>query len=118
MCYCWSGKDYIVCILHAFNPKGGRVQQRVKIYQQSIVNNINLKRKHYILGGIFIILLATNPSRSSYNSFLHRGGDAKTGRDFNGLIFSVYSSKYWGTKSYHIGILGNFIRVYTIKNYR
>lgn len=82
------------------------------------MNKLNLKKKHYILGGIVLLLAITNPSRSSYASFLHRTANKYIGRDFNGLLFSVYSNDYSNDKHYHIGILGNFIRVYTIKNYR
>ena len=78
------------------------------------VNNISLKQK--IAVGMFLILLITNPNRSSFGSYLHQSGYKGIGRDFNGLIFSVYSDKNYNhrsdetVKTYYIGILGNFFK--------
>ena len=76
-----------------------------------------LKRKHYIIGGIVLLLLITNPSRNSFASFLHKTGLSNIGRDYNFLICSVYSQKEkdkYGDlngKTYYLGIAGNFINI-------
>jgi hypothetical protein len=87
----------------------------------------NLKRKHYIIIAIVAVMILTNPSRSSFTSFLHSSEQSGKGRDFNGFIFSVYSTgkKYTREerrlirsmgidmeteKVYYIGILGNFFK--------
>lgn len=79
----------------------------------------DLKRIHWILIAIAMMLLLTNPSRSSFASYLHQTGYGSIGRDFNGLIFSVYSERdYQGRqngesvfhKTYYFGILGNFFK--------
>lgn len=70
-------------------------------------------------------MVLTNPSRSSFASYLHRTSQGSLGRDFNGLIFSVYSEKRYPNfdsfakindyeKTYYIGILGNFFKTPTL----
>jgi len=75
------------------------------------MNNANFKKWQYILTIVVIVLGISNPSRNDFNSFLHKSESGYTGRDFNGLIFSVYSKRqsYNGDGKYYIGILGNFI---------
>ncbi|MGV8877807.1 MAG: hypothetical protein ACOH2A_02125 [Sphingobacteriaceae bacterium] len=65
------------------------------------------KNALYIMLGIIVLLIITNPSRSSFMSYLHTTTSSGLGRDFNGLLFSVYSKN--GTK--YIGILENFIEL-------
>lgn len=85
-----------------------------------------LTKKSYLAVGVIIFFMITNPSRSSFGSYLHRTEYDGIGRDFNGLIFSVYSyqnsrptgkyHKYNGRalyedyKVFYIGILGNFFK--------
>ncbi len=76
-----------------------------------------LKRNHYIIIAIVAVMILTNPSRSSFGSYLHQTGYSDIGRDFNGIIFSVYSTKQYdrytrkAKKAYYLGILGNFIKM-------
>jgi hypothetical protein len=73
--------------------------------------DFKLKRKHYILGGIVLLLLFTNPSRSAFASYLHKTNNRTIGRDFNGLLFSIYSKDNIGDKKVYLGILGNFMKI-------
>lgn len=74
-------------------------------------------------------MVLTNPSRSSFASYLHQSDTGGVGRDFNGFIFSVYSkNRSQGTgrfssdgfeirkeyKEFYIGTLGNFIKTPTL----
>lgn len=71
-----------------------------------------LKKWQYILGGVLLLFVLTNPSRSSFASFRHQSGLGGVGRDFNGIIFSVYSKNIYGQPSEkYIGVLGNFIKI-------
>jgi len=80
----------------------------------------DLKRKHYVVIISLLILISTNPSRSSFGSYLHQTGHSGIGRDFNGLIFSVYSDSNYdlrshkSIKTYYIGVLGNFFKTPSI----
>lgn len=69
---------------------------------------LNIKRKHYIIIAIVALFVLTNPSPSSFASFKHesyskidynderrRSSSSSLGRDFNGLVFSLYSSEYY-----------------------
>ncbi|PWG82056.1 hypothetical protein DDR33_03280 [Pararcticibacter amylolyticus] len=67
------------------------------------------QRSKYIIMGILLVLILTNPSRSSFTSYLHKSHYDGVGREFNGLVFSVYSYK----DIRYLGILGNFIRMPT-----
>lgn len=78
---------------------------------------IDIKRKYYIIGSIVLFLIITNPSRSAFGSYIHQSGYEGIGRDFNGIIFSVYSDEYYDIKSgkylkrVYLGALGNFIKI-------
>jgi len=74
------------------------------------INNINVSKKYSVLIGIVLVFVLTNPSRSSFASYLHRTGLGNIGRDFNGLLFSVYSKGRDAEKEYYIGVLGNFFK--------
>lgn len=80
------------------------------------MSNIKLHRKHYILGGVVLLLLLTNPSDKALKSHLDNP-NGRIVKYFNGLIFSVYYKKRTGTyggengKEYYLGILGNFINI-------
>ena len=75
-------------------------------------------------------MAVTNPSRNSFSSYMHEKDHSGLGRDFNGIVFSIYSKHErmsqrerseareaykngkepkWN-KSYYIGVLGNFFR--------
>lgn len=90
----------------------------------------NIKRQYYVIGGILLMLIITNPSRSSFASYLHKGEIGGIGRDFNGLVLSVYSARdnmneaqmnvlinggsVTPNKTYYIGVLGNFFKTPTL----
>ncbi|MEQ7798183.1 hypothetical protein ABDJ41_00110 [Pedobacter sp. ASV1-7] len=89
------------------------------------MQNLNFRRKHYITLAIVGILIFTNPSRSSFMSYLHEDDSSGAGRDFNGIIFSVYSNEKLTEaqikrflsgknvsprKVFYIGVLGNFFK--------
>lgn len=84
----------------------------------------DLKRKHYIILAIVALLMLTNPSISSFKSYLHQDSYSGIGRDFNGLVFSVYSDHTYEwkgsfrrqeyTQTFYIGILGNFFKTPTL----
>ncbi|TZF83247.1 hypothetical protein FW774_13240 [Pedobacter sp. BS3] len=91
------------------------------------IKNIGLKRlkinKNYYKAllatviGSLLILIATNPSRSDFTSYLHSNSNRNIGRDKNYLICSIYS---WGSydnnaKKKYLGILGNFYPLNTKK---
>jgi hypothetical protein len=68
---------------------------------------------------IVVVMMLTNPSISSLKSYLHNDYSGSLGRDFNGLLFSVYSNikrnynssdSSSHTQIYYIGILGNFFK--------
>ncbi|MBB6240129.1 hypothetical protein HDC90_004793 [Pedobacter sp. AK013] len=75
-----------------------------------------LTTKHYILGGIILLLLFTNPSATALKSHLDNP-NGRIVKNFNGLIFSVYYKKAkdrygdYTKKEYYLGILGNFINI-------
>lgn len=90
----------------------------------------SLNKKHYIIIALVALFVITNPSRSSFASYMHEKEQSGLGRDFNGIIFSIYS-KYERMnqrqrseareayrngkepklrKSYYIGVLGNFFK--------
>lgn len=60
-----------------------------------------------ILGAIIITLLATNPSRSEFASYLHIPSTTYIGRDKNYFVCSIYSIAF-DKKARYLGILGNF----------
>lgn len=77
-------------------------------------------KRIYIVCAVLGVLVITNPSRSSFASYLHTNSTKGIGRVFNGIIFSVYSDKYSRGKDaskiyevYYIGFLGNFFKVIT-----
>ncbi len=95
----------------------------------------NFKRKHFITLATVAVMIFTNPLRSSFASYLHRTELDGIGREFNGLIFSVYSKsdvltmsmrekelflstgnmpKIKSTRTKYIGILGNFFKAPTL----
>ena len=80
------------------------------------IMNLLKYRKRIVWAVIVILLIFTNPSRSAFGSYLHYTEYDGIGRDFNGLIFSVYSDKDYNfrsketTRTYYIGILGNFFK--------
>lgn len=87
---------------------------------------VHFNRKHYITLAILGVLILTNPSRSAFVSYLHQTEYDGVGRDFNAIVFSIYSEgERLTTKEllalargknipsrriYYIGILGNFIK--------
>lgn len=70
-----------------------------------------LKYLKLITGIVIIILLATNPSRSDFASYLHITGTDFIGRDKNYFVCSVYSVKYQDKSIRFFGILGNFFKM-------
>jgi hypothetical protein len=101
----WRNRIYLaiknVCI---FNPNI-RLKQKMEKF----------KKKHYMIAGICLLFIITNPSRSAFASYLGAHNDDGIGRYFNGLIFSVYKRQPspWAQGDgnlYYIGVLGNFFR--------
>ncbi|HWW39356.1 hypothetical protein, partial [Pedobacter sp.] len=79
----------------------------------------NPNKKKYIAIAIILIFAITNPSRGALASYLREKHINTIGRDFNGLIFSLYGHTYdeylpglsVQHQDHYIGILGNFIKI-------
>jgi hypothetical protein len=79
------------------------------------------RKKHYIIAGVLLLFVITNPSRTAFTSFLGVSEDSGGARKFNGLFFSLYqdtrvkkeNGAYKNKESLYLGILANFIRLST-----
>lgn len=96
-----------------------------------MTNQPTSNQKKYIMIVVLVIMAIFNPSRSDFKSYLRLTNYSGIGRDFNGLVFSVYSQNMRYNrettetirgetttirvtnefKDRYLGILGNFIRM-------
>lgn len=79
-----------------------------------------MKKKYIIPITIFAILVITNPSIDALYDYLPsqlNGSEqsirkyARVSRDFNFMIFSIYSVRIGKTENYYLGVISNFIKV-------
>jgi hypothetical protein len=67
------------------------------------------KKTLYIIGGIFALLLITNPSPKSFEAYAKaHGAELEVTREYNFFIASIY---YGSGSSYYLGFLGNFFHL-------
>jgi hypothetical protein len=76
-----------------------------------------IKDKHKLIALVLFLFVITNPSISSFKSFLHDGPTNKkdVGKKVNLFICAVFTCRYdaYGNnhEDYYIGVLGNFFKV-------
>lgn len=73
---------------------------------------MKFNKSYLIAGGIFAVLVITNPSRSDFRSYLHVSESYRVGRDYNFFICSVYSRE----DVKYLGVLGNFFNIMLAPN--
>ena len=67
------------------------------------------KKTLYIIGGIFALLLITNPSPKSFEAYAKaHGAQFEVAREYNFFVASIY---YGSGSSYYLGFLGNFFHL-------
>ena len=64
-----------------------------------------MKKKHYVMLGVLLVLIITNPSATAFK--LYKGHDTSVKRPLNLFICSIYINR----GEYYLGILGNFIQL-------
>jgi len=72
-----------------------------------------MKKWHYWVIGILLLLIVTNPSAKSFKEYLGRDSYFGLIRKYNFFVFSIYETK--GSVQY-LGLVGNFFEIKVLHN--
>ncbi len=75
------------------------------------------KKKWLIVLGIALVFIIGNPSIRKFKSYIYEPKSSDIRREYNFLLFSIYTENKNYDKTYYLGILFNFFNLGTKDTY-